>query len=294
MKVNNRLHYGLSPDLFPGGVVHVTADYAHVLRTVQQAIMNQGMVSISGPRGSGKTRALRFALTKCGPLRLVEPLRLTRERLHLGDVERALVRDLSDESVRCSAEARSHQVRRVLGEAARDHTVVLLIDDAHVLHHHTLRGLKRLCELSWLGRAPLLGVILAGQRERTAVIPEVGLRTDQLALAGLTAKESTAVLRDIARCREPVGEAEPLFGDGAMALIAGHPRARNWLDLRDLVDDCLAAARARQFRQVTAEVVRAALGPAAATPPGATALATATVDSFLQDKQNARPMAAAQ
>ena len=284
MKVNNRLHYGLAPGLFPGGQRHVTADYAHVLRVVKQVIMDQGLVSISGPRGSGKTYALRAAVRSYAQLRLVEPLRLTRERLHLGDVERALVRDLSDESVRCSAEARSHQVRRVLGEAARHHAIVLLIDDAHVLHHHTLRGLKRLCELSWLGRAPLLGVILAGQRERTAAVPEVGLRADQLALGGLTTGEATAVLRDIAERREPAGKADPLWGDGAMTLIAAHERARNWLDLRDLVDACLAAARARQAGTVTADIARAALGLAPATGPSVAspAPAPAAVDQLLR------------
>lgn len=104
------------------------------------------------------------------------------------------VRELSDETVRGSGEARGHQVRRVLGRSQPTARIVLLIDDAHTLHHQTLRALKRLPELSWLDVSPLLGSVLLGQADRAGSIPEGGLRSDHVPLGGPDAWEAAAAL----------------------------------------------------------------------------------------------------
>ena len=111
-----------------------------------------------------------------------------------------------------------------------------MINDAHVLHPTTLRALKRLRELSWRGRSPLLTVVLLGQTDRAGAIPEVGLRTSTVTLAGLTAAEAeTAVAA-------ATGQA---LSAGVAAQLAAAPPARTWLDLQRLLDDCLAEAIAR-------------------------------------------------
>lgn len=260
-------HFDLNPDPWRDRDIR-TADATRAGDLVRAAAGSQLLVSIAGERGAGKTRAVRAAVRSTG-CRVVEPLRLDRERLHLGDVQDAIVSQLSDERPRRSGEARSGQVRRILGGATG--AVLLWIDDAHLLHPSTLRGLKRLRELSWRGRGPLLGIVLTGQVDRTAGIPEVGLRTDRIRMTGLSEGEARAAIDAALEGRS----------DGAAAArLAESDRARNWLDLGALLDDCLSAAFGAGAERVTDDAVTAVLGagrtpderaPAPAHPPGAVA-----------------------
>ena len=261
MKILTRQHFKLPADPWAGWTC-ATADQTRVADLIKAAVAGDLFVSIIGPRGSGKTQAARAALADCGAgARVVEPLRLTRDKLHMGDIETALIVSLADESPRRSGEARSRQARRVLGAASRNKKIALFIDDAHVLHSQTLRALKRLRELSFAGRAPLLSIVLAAQRDKTASIPEVGLRSDALTLGGLAKVEVEEALRAAGLLDSA------MTADGAR-LLAAAPAAGNWLDLRQLVDDCLFQALAAGARQVDANHVRAALRAA----PAATAI----------------------
>ena len=245
----NRLQFGLPADPWAGLGLE-TANGARVRSVVDAAIASRALVSIVGPRGIGKTHAWRAALRRRDNVAVIEPLRLDRERLHIGDIATAVVCALSDERPRHGGEARSGQVRRLLGTASTHREIALVIDDAHVLHAATLRALKRLRELSWRGRSPLLAVVLLGQMDRAGAIPEVGLRTSTVTLAGLTAAEAEAALDACA------GRA---LAAGVAARLAASPRARTWLDLQRLLDDSLAEAIARGDRAVTPEVAAAVL-----------------------------------
>lgn len=254
MNILIRRRFGLPPD--PWRTVHVdTADARHVDTAVEVAT-GGALANVVGCRGSGKTRALRRALRRRA-VSIVEPLRLDRERLHLGDVQVAIVRDLSDERPRTSGEARSGQVRRLLAAASAVRPVLLVIDDAHCLHHQTVRGLKRLLELAHGVRSPLLGVVLLGQVDRAGAIPEVGLRAATVRLTGPQPAEIeravTAALGDVATPE-------------AVQQLAGRGAA-SWLDVQALVDDGLAAAAARGDTRLTDAAVAAARTPA--PPPAA-------------------------
>lgn len=254
MKIIHRKSFGLAGDPWRG--LHtLTADGKAVRELVLDAWFGCHFISILGPRGAGKTYAVRRELAGIDEgLQVVEPVRLTRDRLHMGDIEDAIIRDLSDETPRRSGEARSRQVRRVLGEATRTRKVLLVIDDSHVLRPQTLRALKRLRELAWAGRSPLLGILLIGQRDTAGAIPEIGLRSDFYRMAGLTREEACNALR--MACKAVLDK------DAAEALAADS-RARNWLDLQALLDDCLAEALARGERRVTRAVAEAVITPAA-------------------------------
>lgn len=263
MRILTRRHFGLPADPWSRLALE-TADCIRVRSLVAAAAANRLLVSIAGPRGGGKTWSVRRALrgSECV---LVEPVRLTRERLHMGDVEQAIVRDLSDEAPRRSAEARSHQVRRILGgRADRGDRVVLILDDAHVLHHATVRAIKRLLELSWRRAAPLLGVVLVGQADATAPVPEVGLRSDSLHLAGLARHEAAEALE------RALGD---VLTEEARDALAASADGRWWLDLQRLADRCLAEALGRGERTVNGDTARAVLRPGAArkeaSPPEA-------------------------
>ena len=239
-----------------------TADGVRVARLVHAAVQARGLVSIVGARGAGKTSALRVVLGSLDAL-VVEPCRLDRERLHIGDVVTALVLGLSTERPRHGGEARSIQVRRLLGCAKQ--SVVLVVDDAQALHAATLRALKRLREMTWKGRSPLLTIVLAGQVNRLAAVPEVDLRTSSMEMSGVAEAEAgTAV-------SQALGDVCP---SGLAARIAASPRARNWLDLQRAVDEILAETAARGLRRIDAAAVDAVLGSMAkaarpAAPPAA-------------------------
>ena len=283
MRIHTRKHFGLGVDPWAGMCME-TADAMRVAEMVEAAIEAQAFVSVLGSRGIGKTRAVRAALRRHETVKAVEPLRLTRERLHMGDIETAIVRDLSDETPRRSGEARSHQVRRILGPASREHRIVLVLDDSHVLHHSTLRGLKRLRELVWLNRSPLLGIVLVGQRDRTATLPEVGLRSDRTTLAGLSQAEVVCAL-------DRTGYSAVLT-DSACSRLSSHECARNWLDLQSLADECLAVARAAGAKRVEAAHVATVLDgpqPEIAAPAVAT---DAAIGAFLTGASRA-PLRAA-
>ena len=248
MSLAARRAMGLRGDPWKGPLLE-TADAARCAEAAGAARAG-ALAVVWGPRGSGKTAALRAALRGDAT---VEPLRLDRERLTVGDVLAALVRELSAETPRHSAEARAVQARRLLGAA--DRMPVLWIDDAHHLHHRTLAALKRLREWSWRGRSPLLGVLLSGQADRTESVPEVGLRADRVPLAGLSASEA------LAAARLAMGA---VAAPEAVALLASK---RNWLDMRAAVDACCVEALARGERSVTAEAARRAVGAAPARSP---------------------------
>lgn len=272
MKIAHRRHFGLGLD--PWASLEMdTADAKRAADMVGAAVGACAFVSVLGARGSGKTRAVRAALRTHAGVRVVEPLRLTRERLHMGDIETAIVRDLSDETPRRSGEARSHQVRRILGAASRAARIVLVLDDAHVLHHATLRGLKRLRELAWLGRAPLIGIVLIGQRDRTEMVPEVGLRSDRMVMAGLTRMEVMCAL-------ERAGY-RAVFEAGALSRLGGCARARRWLDLQALADACLGAAHAAGAQRVALAHVAAVLGGPAPDAPAPAPASDAAIGAFL-------------
>ena len=252
MKLLTRKRFGLPAEPWIGWYLD-TADAIRAGEAARAAVEARAFVSILGPRGGGKTRAVRAALNGAGA-KVVAPMRLTRERLHMGDIETALVRELSDERPRRSGEARSHQVGLILGKASMAAPVVLFIDDAHVLHHATLRALKRLRELVWWQEAGLLGIVLAGQVDKVAAIPEVGLRADTVWLAGLTPQEAAKALGLALNRRRKLIALE------AAAALAASSRARNWLDLQALADECLAEALARGQDTITREVADSVLG----------------------------------
>ena len=247
MNILLRSRFGLPPDPWAGHYLE-TADAERAAALVDAAVNHQALASIVGRSGSGKTRAIDQALASAAA-RVVEVQRLDRERLRLGDVTVALVRDLSEgrESPRHSGEARTGQVARLLGNAKQ--RVVLVVDDAHELHRATLRGLKRLHELRWLGRRHLLGILLVGETD-TAATPSLDYRTAKLEFSGLSAAEVGTALR--------LAWGEVLHAD-AIERLAAAAAARNWFELHNLLDETLLEAVARREALVSAAAAAAAI-----------------------------------
>jgi len=220
-----------------------TADRQRIRRIVSMAVADNAMVCVVGMRGMGKTRAVVNAVRslKIDPVVIDFP---DQVRLLIGDIERTLVRELSDENPFRSKDARKPQLRRILGEAARQRKVVVVIEEAHRVHGNTLRALKTLRSLDWMGQRSLFAVVLIGQSDpmRRAGVSEVALRADSVRMQGMTAKEATAYIR------QGLGE---IFDDDAVAAVSSAPECRNFLDLQYMLKNLMGRAMVAGRRHVT-------------------------------------------
>lgn len=215
-------------------------DLENVCVAMQMAGDERGILSIVGPRGAGKSSSVASALPPNA--QIVQPLTADRERMRIGAIEDAIILDLSSDKPRRSAEARTRQVRPILGDAGKRGPVYLLLEESHRLHHQTLRALKSLHELKWAGRGPLLTIVLIGQRDPLAVpaLEEVALRTKTVRLAGLSEEEARTYIANT------VGR---VWDDAAAQALAGDQAARNYLDFQEAIiasmDQALAEGRKR-------------------------------------------------
>ncbi len=257
MKTIYRNDLGLPSNLW-GNSLTRTTDTNRVSMMIDAAVGNKIMVAIMAPPGAGKTEAIKAAIKSHARIQTVAPIRVQREQLHAGNIEEAFVRELSDESPKRSAEARSYQVQRILGQSQTSGPILLIIDDYHVVHGNTLRALKRLREFSWMGVAPLFGTVLIGQKDKTASIEEVRLRSDQYWFTGLNRDEIVKLLTKTLKHR--------ITKDAAL-LLANHQDATRWLSLTGLVDHCLATICRQGKEVIDDETVASIISPETKTQP---------------------------
>ena len=243
-------------------VAYETGDGLRVKRILAMAVESRAMVTICGERGLGKTVAIEAALDKITPTYAKKPLRRVtvnrgqKEKITLADIETALIIDLTDgaESPKRGGETRSRQVRRIVGEASQEQTLVLVIEEAHRMHSVTLKSLKTLREIKWLGESELFTVVLVAQSDpmARAGVSEVRLRSDCVRMKGLSGDEAAGYLRAVL---------SKWFDESALSAIPELPQARNWLELQEASVILLNRALSVGREQVTAEDVRSLLGP---------------------------------
>lgn len=244
-------HMGFSRDPFKAADFE-TGDSLRVQSNLKMAIQDNEMFCIVGARGIGKTRAIFRGLEKLNAT-VAPVLPLDKERLLISDIEQEIILELSDEKPKRGKGVRLRQLRRILGEATMNKRVVVVIEEAHALNRMTLRALKRLRELSWMGKSELFALILIGQSDpmQKAGVSEVRLRSDSLHMQGLMRDEVDGYIRDT------VGQ---VFEEGAIKAIAQLPECRNYLDLQHLLVRLMGQALAEGRKTVTAEDVREVLG----------------------------------
>lgn len=229
-----------------------TADTQAVSAMVGAAIRDRSLVQIVGPTGQGKSHAFRRAgwgIDGYHPDRdLITLARLDREARTIADIVTAIYRTLNRPRPLGSAEVRDYQLRQVLGEASTiiggkvTRHLVLMLDDAHLLHWRTIVALKGLREVHWQGVSPLIGIVLLSQRDCLGRTKEIGQRADTYTMSGPTKAETRAALE------QTVTRALTPEAIGAIADAAGP--GRTWNDLIECVDRSLAIAQAAGHRQV--------------------------------------------
>ncbi len=141
-----------------------TLDGLRIKKILGMAVSDRGMLSVVGERGIGKTTAIREALEGASA-RIINVDPADRERLTIGDIEKEMIMALSDEKPRAGRVIRSKQLRRIVGEASRKNEIVLVIEEAHRLHGQTLRSIKTLREMEWMGERNLFTVVFVGQSD---------------------------------------------------------------------------------------------------------------------------------
>jgi len=248
--------YGFSRDVFAEATMETT-DVARTKRLITMAIDSRAMVAVISPRGFGKTEAIRQVFDGRERVITAQLVSSESEAVRITDIERALVLDISaamgvPETPKRSREVRARQVRRIVGDAATEGkmSVVLLLEETHRMHHSTLRSLKTLREMAWKGKAPLFTIIMVGQYDplrNNPSVDEVRLRTDKIELKGLTAAEIKTYLG------KTVGR---VFEDDAVEAVSriggGNNKGQNFLDLQELLVNLMDKALQHGHKKVKA------------------------------------------
>ena len=160
-----------------------------------RAVSHQGSITaIIGEVGIGKTVAAYDALGKLESrgVQVVWAKQPEKEMLRIGGIMAAMIR-VFGEAPRRDMEARTEQLRRLLGVKSKDHRIILVIDEAHGLHRNTLRALKRLLELGFGRRMGLFSIVMLCQPEiygKLRTVPEIALRTRKVEMLRLTDTEA--------------------------------------------------------------------------------------------------------
>ena len=234
--------FGFKKDPFRG--LHLeTADVARIKRILAMAVESRAMVSIIADRGNGKSRAVDSVIREMD-VKEVRLLTSDKERVLVGDIERALVTDLSQEECKRTREIRARQLRRILGEASRQQETVLVLEEAHRLHPQTLKSLKTLREMDWMGQSPLFTVVMVGQANALGSVNmgEVRLRTDIVVMKGLTQLEAREyAATTVGRC----------FEDAAIEAVSRLKQSRNYLDLQEMLIALMERALSGGEKKVT-------------------------------------------
>ena len=169
-------------------------DLQNLQDAVSECLTQRQMLVAIGPAGAGKTTVIFDMLRGEDPnLLLIRDITMQVEGLRVHHLEEALIRAIGErtgqnEVLRKSGPARLEQLRRILGQFAQDHEVVLVLEDGHKIPAQTLINLKRLRELRYAWQERLLSVVILAQtamRGRLREIREVDLRSQIVEMQGL-------------------------------------------------------------------------------------------------------------
>ena len=190
--------YGLARP-FQGAGNFETEHQSMLVREVCAAVQTGRLVVVSGLVGSGKTHLLRRIedeLTRAGKVTVAKSLAVDKRRTSLTSLIEAMFYDLSpgdraQVKILKQAERRERDLRDLMKKGRRP--VVLVVDEAHDLHHNTLTGLKRLMEVV-ADAGVLLSVLLVGHPRlrndlRRPQMEEIGYRTTIFDYEGIGADQ---------------------------------------------------------------------------------------------------------
>ncbi|MCL2154074.1 MAG: ATP-binding protein [Leptospirales bacterium] len=141
-----------------------TSNYIAAEKFIKETIDRNGFSAVIGEKGSGKSHLLRQIIGSYenkGGFTVIPITPMSEDVKSITQIMSAMIEDISGESPRRDVEARRRQLRRILGDTNKK--IILAIDEAQDLHKSTIRGLKKIHELSFATNDKLFSIILFGQ-----------------------------------------------------------------------------------------------------------------------------------
>ena len=210
-----------------------TAHHRKLLKDIRQAVYDSDLIALCGVVGSGKTvtlRRLQDMLAEDGRVLISKSVAVEKDRATLGTLITALFCDLTLEKepkIPKQGELRERELRKLAKK--RKKPIVLIIDEAHDLHRHTLTGLKRLIEMLADGGGKL-SILLAGHPKlrnelRNPNMEEIGNRTVVFSLEGVTGSQREYIEWLLVSCaRNKTLDVDAIIEPAALDLLASRLR----------------------------------------------------------------------
>ena len=195
MLADVQAHFGLAKPFQRAGNFETEHQHA-LIREVYAMVQTGRLVVVTGLVGSGKTHLLtriEEELGRSNRIAVAKSLAVDKRRTSLPSLIEAMFYDLTpgDRSkikIPKQPERRERELRDLMRK--NKHPVVLIVDEAHELHHKTLTGFKRLMELA-AGAGVVLSVLLIGNPKlrndlRRPQMEEIGYRTTTFEFEGVS------------------------------------------------------------------------------------------------------------
>ncbi len=205
-----------------------TEDYKMIFQDVVSAIKEGHILAVTGIVGCGKTvtaRRIRRELQKQNEVLVSNNLAVDKIRVNLGTLMFALFSDLIKEKkdkIPSKLEFRERELMELIKR--RKKPVALFIDEAHDLHHNTLKGLKRLQEIGQEANS-LLSIVLIGHPKLSIdlnkpAMEEIGGRTTVLHMEGIRGNEKSYIEWLLKQCLRKNSKPTDVFTDTAVDYMA--------------------------------------------------------------------------
>lgn len=167
-------HFSSDPSNWSG------VSFRKQLSDIADSMISGEMIAVVGDPGCGKKTIVNHIAKSCAnhnktsmdKHHVVYVQSMDKERIRVGQIANAMIYDLSDETPRRDPEARTRQLAKILGRIviSNREKVTVVIEQAHRLHANTIRAIKELRELKFLGYMDLFGVVMIGHRPLKAKI----------------------------------------------------------------------------------------------------------------------------
>lgn len=205
-----------------------TENYRTIFQDVVSAIKEGHIIAMTGIVGSGKTvtaRRIRKDLQKRNEVLVSNNLAVEKVCVNLGTLIFALFSDLitdKKDKIPTKLECRERELMELIKR--RKKQVALFIDEAHDLHHNTLKGLKRLQEIGQEAES-LLAIVLIGHPKLSIdlnkpAMEEIGGRTTILHLEGIRGSEKQYIGWLIGQCLRKDTDPSEVFTETAIDYMA--------------------------------------------------------------------------
>lgn len=222
-------YYGLAKEFRTAGF-YETDHHRQIVKELRAAIRSGGLIALAGVVRSGKTvtmRRLQDVLGAEGKVIVSKSLAVDKERVNLGTLITALFYDLSPKNkkeikIPTQGEKRERGLQELIRQSKKP--VALFVDEAHDLHGHTLRGLKRLIEVVQDGGGTL-SVILAGHPKlkndlRKPTLEEIGFRATIFTLDGVAGEKHAYIDWLLSQCLKEGVQPDTVIVPEAIAMLA--------------------------------------------------------------------------